>query len=111
MSEDIASEPDIARGDDASERKNLCSMCLKKGGNISRGRALDNVFIERLWRSLKYEDVYLRGYGELNEARDGIGKYFNFYNHHRPHQALRNQTLILLPFARHKEHRQEIMNT
>jgi putative transposase len=57
-----------------------------------RGRATDNIFIERLWRSLKYEDVYLRGYKELNEARDGIGRYFEFYNRYRPHQALRNQT-------------------
>jgi putative transposase len=61
-----------------------------------RGRALDNVFIERLWRSLKYEDVYLKDYKGLNEAREGIGKYFDFYNQHRPHQALRNQTPMLM---------------
>jgi len=65
-----------------------------------RGRALDNVFIERLWRSLKHEDVYLRGYSGLSEARDGIGRYFDFYNHHRPHQALRNQTPMVMHFGK-----------
>lgn len=57
-----------------------------------RGRATDNVFIERLWRSLKYEDIYLKEYRELGEAREGIARYFEFYNYCRPHQALRNQT-------------------
>jgi putative transposase len=65
-----------------------------------RGRALDNVFIERLWRSLKYEDVYLRDYKILGEAREGIAKYFNFYNQHRPHQALKNQTPMVMHFAK-----------
>lgn len=64
-----------------------------------RGRALDNVFIERLWRSLKYEDVYLRGYKGLTEAREGIAKYFDFYNRDRPHQALRNQTPMIMHFG------------
>ena len=59
-----------------------------------RGRWLDNVFIERLWRSLKYEEVYLHAYGNLDEARRGIGAYFDFYNHRRPHQALANRTPI-----------------
>lgn len=61
-----------------------------------RGRALDNIFIERLWRSLKYEDVYLKDYSELKEAREGIAKYFKFYNHDRPHQSLRNQTPMVV---------------
>lgn len=65
-----------------------------------RGRALDNVFIERLWRSLKYEDVYLKGYESLNEAREGIAKYFDFYNQQRPHQALRNQTPSVMHFGK-----------
>lgn len=65
-----------------------------------RGRALDNVFIERLWRSLKYEDVYLKGYKGLSEARDGIARYFNFYNRERPHQALRNQTPLVVHFGK-----------
>ena len=49
---------------------------------------MDNVFIERLWRSLKYEDVYLKGYGDGVEARAGIGAWLAFYNEHRLHQAL-----------------------
>jgi putative transposase len=57
-----------------------------------RGRAMDNIFLERLWRSLKYEEVYLKEYKGLVEAREGIGRYFDFYNTDRPHQALRNQT-------------------
>lgn len=64
-----------------------------------RGRALDNVFIERLWRSLKHEDVYLKEYQGLSEARDGISRYFDFYNQRRPHQALRYQTPIIMHYG------------
>jgi putative transposase len=56
-----------------------------------RGRWMDNVFIERLWRSLKYEDIYLKGYVDGREARAGIGAWFAFYNTQRPHQALANR--------------------
>jgi putative transposase len=57
-----------------------------------RGRCLDNVFVERLWRSLKYEEVYLHAYRDLIEARAGIGRYFDYYNCDRDHQALGYQT-------------------
>ena len=57
-----------------------------------RGRYLDNIFIERLWRSLKHEDVYLKGYADGREARVGIGEWIRFYNEKRPHQALGNRT-------------------
>jgi putative transposase len=53
-----------------------------------RGRALDNIFVERLWRSLKYEDIYVRAYESVKDVREGIGKYFNFYNNERLHQSL-----------------------
>lgn len=53
-----------------------------------RGRALDNVFCERLWRSVKYEDVYIRDYNTGQELEQGLNDYFNFYNHQRPHQSL-----------------------
>lgn len=53
-----------------------------------RGRALDNVFIERLWRSVKYEHVYLHSYETVRELQEGLGTYFEFYNHIRRHQAL-----------------------
>ena len=52
-----------------------------------KGRALDNIIIERLWRSVKYEEVYLKGYETGKEARLGIGEYFEYYNHRRPHQS------------------------
>lgn len=57
-----------------------------------KGRCLDNVFVERLWRSLKYEEVYLRPYDSLSEARDGIRRYFHFFNDKRPHMTLGYQT-------------------
>jgi putative transposase len=57
-----------------------------------RGRYLDNIFIERLWRSLKYEEVFLKAYGAVIEARRSIGKWLEFYNNERPHQALDYRT-------------------
>jgi putative transposase len=57
-----------------------------------RGRWMDNVFIERLWRSLKYEDIYLKGYADGREAKAGIACWISFYNGRRPHQALGNRT-------------------
>jgi putative transposase len=56
-----------------------------------RGRWMDNVFIERLWRSLKHEDVYLKGYADGREAKAGIAEWIGFYNNRRPHQALDNR--------------------
>jgi len=57
-----------------------------------RGRCLDNVFVERLWRSLKYEEVYLYAYETMPAAREGIAGYFDFFNNGRPHSALGYQT-------------------
>lgn len=57
-----------------------------------RRRAIDNIFTERLWRSLKYEDVYLKEYRSPREARTGIENYFRFYNEERPHQSLGYKT-------------------
>jgi putative transposase len=56
-----------------------------------RGRFLDNIFIERLWRSIKYEEVHLKAYADGREARTGIGQWIDFYNHKRPHQSMSNQ--------------------
>jgi putative transposase len=56
-----------------------------------RGRFMDNIFIERLWRSIKYEEVHLKAYADGREARAGIGHWIEFYNHRRPHQAMDNQ--------------------
>jgi putative transposase len=57
-----------------------------------RGRALDNVFIERLWRSVKYEEVYLKDYPTVLALHDGLQHYFTFYNYERPHQSLAYRT-------------------
>jgi putative transposase len=57
-----------------------------------KGRFLDNIFIERLWRSLKYQEVYIKAYGSVAEARQGIGAWLRFYNEKRPHQALGYRT-------------------
>jgi putative transposase len=64
-------------------------IAISMGG---RGRCMDNIFVERLWRSLKYEEVYLKDYALVAEARAGIADYFQFYNHERLHQSLDYQT-------------------
>ena len=57
-----------------------------------RGRALDNVFCERLWRSVKYENIYLNQYDTVRQLQTGLTAYFDFYNHERPHQSLNYRT-------------------
>ena len=57
-----------------------------------RGRAFDNIFTERLWRSVKYEEVYLKDYQSVPEAREGIDNYLTLYNKERPHQSLGYKT-------------------
>ncbi len=57
-----------------------------------KGRYLDNIFVERLWRSVKYEEVYLKAYESVGEARTGLGAYLDFYNDERLHQSLEYQT-------------------
>jgi putative transposase len=85
--------PEIFNTDQGSQFTGAAftSVLIDAGVRISmdgRGRWMDNVFIERLWRSLKHEDVYLKGYADGREARTGIGEWIAFYNEHRLHQAL-----------------------
>ena len=61
--------------------------------------AHSNIFVERLWRSVKYEDIYLHAYGTLQEVRDGLTTYFNFYNQTRPHRSLDGKTPDEVYFA------------
>jgi putative transposase len=89
--------PDIFNSDQGSQftAKGFTDVLVAADVKISmdgKGRCIDNVFVERLWRSLKYEDVYLRAYTDLIEARAGIAEYFRFYNTRRSHQALGYQT-------------------
>ncbi len=70
-------------------------LLLEQGIRVSmdgKGRYLDNIFVERLWRSIKYEEVYLKAYQSVAEARVGINAYLEFYNRQRPHQALGYRT-------------------
>src|SRR5947199_8460710 len=70
--------------------------CLEGAGVAvsmdGRGRALDNVFVERLWRSVKYEDIYIKDYGQVCELESGLTAYFRFYDEDRPHQSLDYRT-------------------
>ncbi|OGT57600.1 MAG: hypothetical protein A3F43_06585 [Gammaproteobacteria bacterium RIFCSPHIGHO2_12_FULL_42_10] len=71
--------------------KKFTEMLLAHQIKISmdgKGRALDNIFVERLWRSVKYECVYRREWQNVTDARQGLKEYFEFYNHVRPHQGL-----------------------
>lgn len=90
-------KPDIFNTDQGSQFTSAAftGVLAAAGIRISmdgRGRWMDNVFIERLWRSLKHEDIYLKGYADGREAKAGIGLWIAFYNGTRPHQALGNRT-------------------
>jgi len=89
--------PEIFNTDQGSQFTSDAFTSVLKGNNIrismdGKGRWIDNVFIERLWRTIKYEEVYLRAYESLKEARTCLNKYLNFYNRNRIHQGLDYQT-------------------
>ena len=90
-------KPDIFNSDQGSQFtcNDFTSRLIAENIQISmdgRGRALDNVFVERLWRSVKYEEVYLHDYETVPIAIEGLKKYFGFYNTERQHQSLEYQT-------------------
>lgn len=89
--------PEIFNSDQGSQftSEDFTSVLKAAGAKISmdgKGRWIDNVFIERLWRSVKYEEVYLRAYDSVTTARASLGRYFSFYNSRRTHQGLANCT-------------------
>ena len=89
--------PDIFNSDQGSQFTSTAftGRLETAGAKISmdgRGRVFDNIFIERLWRSVKYEEVYLKGYDHFLAARAGLGRYFKFYNNERLHQSLEYRT-------------------
>lgn len=89
--------PDISNTDQGSHFTSSAFIDLLEQAGIQismdgKGRCLDNIFTERLWRSVKYENVFLESYQNLEEARRGLAEYFLFYNHTRPHMSLDNRT-------------------
>ena len=89
--------PDIFNTDQGSQftSADFTGLLLKNGVAISmdgRGAWRDNVFVERLWRTVKYEEVYLRAYDSVGEARASLGRYLDFYNRKRPHSSLDART-------------------
>jgi putative transposase len=89
--------PDIVNTDQGSQftSQAFTGLLKKHGIHISmdgKGSWRDNVFIERLWRSVKYEEVYLHAYDTVSDSRAGIGRYFNLYNRRRPHSSLKGKT-------------------
>jgi putative transposase len=89
--------PEIFNTDQGSQftSEGFTSLLTSRGIKVSmdsRGRWMDNVFIERLWRSVKYEEVYLKGYESIPEARRELAAYFDFYNMRRRHQGLEDRT-------------------
>lgn len=92
-----ACKPEIFNTDQGSQFTSVAFTSELASRNIQismdgKGRALDNVFIERLWRTLKYEEVYLKSYECVADLRSSLESYLNFYGHQRPHQALAGQT-------------------
>jgi putative transposase len=90
-------KPEIFNTDQGSQfiGTAFTSLLITNGIQISmdgKGAWRDNVFVERLWKSVKYEEVYLKAYANVSEARASIGKYLDFYNDRRPHQSLGRQT-------------------
>lgn len=89
--------PDIHNSDQGSHftSPRYTGLLTAKDVQISmdgRGRCMDNIFTERLWRTVKYENIYLKSYRGLIEAKQGLTEYFTFYNQTRPHQSLDNRT-------------------
>ena len=89
--------PDIFNTDQGTQFTSQDFINVLVTNNISismdgRGSYLDNIFVERLWRTVKYQNVYLKGYQAIPEAQAGLGEYFEFYNKERPHQGLDNKT-------------------
>jgi putative transposase len=93
----VHGKPEIFNSDQGSQFTSHAFTGALKREQIAismdgRGRALDNIFVERLWRNVKHEDVYLKGYGTMGELTLGLARYFAFYNGERPHQSLGNRT-------------------
>jgi putative transposase len=86
-------KPDVFNTDQGSQFTGAAFPdVLDSNGIAIKGAWRDKVFVERLWRSVKYEEVYLRAYDSVSDARASIGRYFDFYNSRRPHSSLDGMT-------------------
>ncbi len=100
--------PEIFNSDQGSHftSPKFTELSKLKGVKISmdgRGRCLDNIFVERLWRTVKYEDIYINQYSSMPEVKLGLTKYFNNYNNYRPHQSLNNLTPAEIHLGQNKK--------
>jgi putative transposase len=101
-------KPEIFNSDQGSQFTSPRHTKILKDADIhismdGKGRAIDNIFVERLWRSLKYEEVYLKDYETVKEAKDGIKQYFGYYNNERPHQSLDYRTPAEVYFNKQRD--------
>lgn len=99
--------PEISNSDQGSQFTDhrFTGLLAEHGVKISmdgRGRCMDNIFTERLWRNVKYEEVYLKSYRNIDEARIGIANYFQLYNNDRPHQSLAYKTPLEFYYGKKK---------
>lgn len=100
--------PEILNSDQGSHftSPKFTGISRSKGVKISmdgRGRCLDNIFVERLWRTVKQENVYINQYSSMTEAKIGLTRFFNDYNNYRPHQALNGKTPAEVYFGQNKK--------
>jgi len=101
-------KPDIFNTDQGAQFTSEAFTQVLKDADVrismdGKGRWTDNVFIERLWRSLKYEEVYLSAYDTIPQAREGIRRWMTFYNHRRKHQALDRKTPDMMYYENNRE--------
>lgn len=100
--------PDILNSDQGSHFTSHKFTAISKSNKVKismdgRGRYLDNIFVERLWRTVKQEDVYINQYNSMIEAKIGLSKFFNDYNNYRPHQSLDDKTPAEVYFGQNKK--------
>jgi putative transposase len=93
----LKGRPEIFNSDQGSQFTSVEWLKVLQAHNVQismdgRGRCFDNIFVERLWRSVKQEEVYLKEYADVWEAEESLRRYFEFYNYRRPHQSLGYRT-------------------
>jgi putative transposase len=106
--------PLICNSDQGSQFTSTPYLSLLKEHEVQismdgRRRAIDNIFTERLWRSIKYEDVYIKDYATPRELRQGLTEYIRFYNEQRLHQSLQYRLPVELYFEKHQEEQRKEM--